>query len=289
MVLLMTLCLCFGCSTMRFVSHIFSGKEPVIAQRVKVLAFIDQTHLGIHLGPETTARFVSGLKKDPHISLDERPFGLPMPTNLQSPQYGFITPKAFIQRAEALGLNILITGVINPVEVTFKRTGIWPFRKNSRIYGISMVVNVVDADTGALLYTRLESRDVTRHIQEDYGVDQRQLMIELLRKKLPGILKSQISSVSERLRKVPWTGKVLSVDDGVVRIDGGQDLGLKPGYVFQVFSRGELIQSENGMSYPVLGPRAGTIEVTSVGESHAEAKAVSGGPFQIGQIVRLED
>lgn len=287
--LVAVLCLCFGCSTVRSVSHIFTAKEPVLAKRVKVLTFIDQTHLGAHLGAEITSRFVSGLQKTPHISLDENSFGLPMPTDVQSPQYGFITPKAFIQRAGALGLNILITGVINPVEVTFKRTGIWPFRKNSRVYGISLVVNVVDVDSGALLYTRLESRKVTRHIQEDYGVDERQLMLELVREKLPGILKSEINGISERLEGIPWTGKILSVEDGITRIDGGQDVGVKQGYVFRVFSRGKVIQSESGMSYPVRGSKAGTIEVTSVGEKDAEAKTVSGGPFEAGQTIRLED
>jgi hypothetical protein len=288
LMLLAALGLAAGCAGLNVFKGFTKG-DAVLVKRVKVLPFIDDTHLGSHLGETFTAEFVSRLRRAaPLAFLDERPLGLSLQTDMKSPEFGIITPMTFIQKAEELGINVLITGVVNPIDVTTRRKGIWPFRKNRRYYEISMVINAVDVSTGALLYTKVE-KDEGRVPEDTEGVqDRKGYMISLIKKSMSGILKRQVSEISDILSETPWTGKILGVDGKDIRIGGGQDVGIKTGHAFQVFSRGELIRSQDGESYPVRGHKVGKIVVTSSGEREALARPLSGGPFEVGQMIRLE-
>lgn len=283
-----TLGFILGCSTTHSLVKVFGSSEPVIAKRVKVVPFIDETHLGAHLGGEFTAGFVSRIRNMPSVILYEKPLGLSMPADLKSPRFGIVTPKNFIRKAEELGLNVLITGVLNPVDVTLRRSGIWPFRKNTRFYKVSMVVNLIDVSTGAVLFTRLESREFSGS-EEEYADNEKAFMTELVKDHMPEILKKQVSVVSDVLARIPWIGKIISAEGQAIRMNGGRDVGIKQGYVFQVFSSGEWIQSLNGQSYPVRSQKVGEIEVVSLGDNDAIARPLSGGPFAIGQEIRIKD
>ena len=287
LVLLITLGFLWGCSTNHSLLKGLYSSEPLLAKRVKVIPFIDETHLGGHLAGEFTAEFLSRIRKMPFIILDEKPFGLSMPENMKSPRFGIVTPKGFIRKAEERGLNILITGVLNPVDVTTKRTGIWPFRSNTRFYKISMVVNLIDVSTGTVLFTRLESKKVSGS-EEDYADNEKEYMTELVKDRLPEILKKQVWAISDVLGGIPWIGKVLSSEGKTVTINGGRDIGIKEGYVFQVFSYGKWVTSMSGRPYPVRSQKVGKIEIVSVGEKKSVARPLSGGPFAIGQAILLE-
>jgi hypothetical protein len=287
LILLATLSLTMGCGLARTVFKGFSNDNAVLAKRVKVLSFLDQTHLGAHLGEDLTAKFVSRLRARPLILLDERPLGVSLQTDLKSPQFGIVTPDAVITKAAELGINMLITGVLNPIDVTTRRTGIWPFRKTRRFYEVSMVINMVEVNTGALLYTKMEKHEGSVPEDAEDIQDEKGFMIGLIRKGMTRILKDQVADISEILSEKPWTGKILAMDDKVIHIGGGRDVGIRPGFVFKVFSLGELVHSQSGDAYPVLGREVGKIEVTSSGERGAVARPLSGGPFEVGQMIRL--
>ncbi|OPX38379.1 MAG: hypothetical protein B1H13_11460 [Desulfobacteraceae bacterium 4484_190.3] len=80
-------------------------------------------------------------------------------------------------------------------------------------------------------------------------------MTELVKDHLPKILKKQVSAITDVLENMPWIGKVLSTEDKTVRVNGGRDVGMKEGFVFEVYSYG---------------------------------KPLSGGPFTIGQVILLK-
>jgi len=286
-VLLIALGTLWGCSSTHSLLKKIRSSEPVLAKRVKVLPFLDETHLGGNLGNAFTREFVSKMRKIPFVILDEKPFDLSMPDNMKSPRFGIVTPKDFILKAEERGLNILITGVLNPVDVTSKRTGIWPFRGNAHFYEISVVVNLIDVSTGAVLFTRLESKKVSGS-EEEYADNEKQFMTELIKDHMPKILKKQVSAITDVLEGIPWIGKVLSAEDKAVRVNGGRNVGIKKGYVFEVFSYGKWISAMNGRPYPVRSQKVGEIEIVSVGDEEAVARPLSGGPFTIGQVILLK-
>ncbi len=286
-VLLISVALC-GCSSSRSLLKRIHSSEPVLAKRVKVVPFLDETHLGANLGEVFTGEFVAKIKKIPSVILDEKPFELTMPENMKSPRFGIVTPKDFITKAEERGLNILITGVVNPVDVTVKRTGIWPFRKNTRFYEISAVVNLIDVTSGAVLFTRLESKTY-KGSGDEYAENTKEFTVELVRSHLPEILKKQVSEVSDVIEGLPWIGKVIASEDTSIRVNGGRDVGMKEGYVFRVFSQGKWIKGMNERPYPVRSREVGEIEVISLGAREATAKPVSGGPFAVGEVILLKN
>jgi hypothetical protein len=277
----------WGCSTNRsFWSGIGRG-ESVLAKRAAVVPFMNETHLGSDLGHECTAEFLAKLGKIPSVILDEKPFDLSTQHDLKSPRFGIVTPKDLIQKAEQHGLNLLITGVLNPVDITTGRTGIWPFRKNTRFYTVSLVVNLIEVNTGAVLLTRLES-ETFHGPDEEFADSEKEFMIELIKNHLPDILKKQIGAISDVLDRTPWIGKVLSGGDKAVRINGGRDIGVENGQVFLVFSYGKWVPSLSGRPYPVRSKTVGEIEVVSVGDKESVARPLSGGPFAAGQVILLK-
>jgi hypothetical protein len=279
----------WGCSSNHFLLTELHTSNPVLAKRVEVVPFIDETHLGGGLGAKFTEEFVSRLKKIPSVVLVEKPLDVSKPSDdMKSPRFGIVTPKDYIRKAEDRGMNILITGVLNPIDVTMKRAGIWPFRKNSYFQEISMVVNLIDLSSGAVMFTRLESKTYSSS-EEDFIGNEKQFMEELMNKHMPEIVKKEVSAISDVLEDIPWVGKVLSVEGDTIRVDGGQDIGVKGGQVFRVFSQGESVPSLSGRLYPVRSKEVGRIEIVSVGDTDSVAKPVSGGPFAAGQPILLKD
>ncbi len=286
-VLLIPLFFFWGCGTTHSLLKGISRGKPLLAKRVAVVPFIDETHLEGHLGGEFTAEFVSRIRKIPSVILDERPFDVSIQRDMKSPRFGIVTPKGLIQKAEERGLNLLITGVLNPVDITTRRTGIWPFRKNTRFYGISLVVNLIEVNTGAVLFTRLDSKTFSGS-EEEFADSEKEFMTELVKNHMPDILKNQVSAISDVLERTPWIGKVLSGGDKNIRINGGRDVGIEKGQVFLVFSHGKWVPSLSGRPYPVRSHMVGEIEVVSVGDEESVARPLSGGPFAIGQVILLK-
>jgi hypothetical protein len=279
----------WGCSSNHFLLTEFHTSSPLLAKRVEVVPFIDETHLAGGLGAKFTEEFLSRIRKIPSVVLTEKPLGLSKASDdMKSPRFGIVTPKDYILKAEERGLNVLITGVLNPIDVTMRRTGIWPFRKNTYFQEISVVVNLIDLSSGAVMLTRLESKTFSSSEEEFVGNEQ-EFMEELVNKHMPEILKKEVSAISDVLEEIPWVGKVLSVEGDTIRVNGGRDVGLKEGQLFRVFSQGESVPSLSGRLYPVRSKEVGRIEIVSVGDTDAVARPVSGGPFAIGQPILLKD
>ena len=81
---------------------------------------------------------------------------------------------------------------------------------------------------------------------------------------LAEMVENQASAITEVLKEEPWSGKILSVDGKLLVINAGRDVGLITGSLFEVFGKGESIQSVNGRSYYLLGPKMGEIKTTRV-------------------------
>jgi hypothetical protein len=89
--------------------------------------------------------------------------------------------------------------------------------------------------------------------------------------------------------KEPWTGQILSVENGMIKINGGEDVGVRPDQLFTVFARGESITCRVGRSFDILGKKIGEIKTTSIMEKHSLAVPVAKGSFLAGQTVRTND
>lgn len=275
-----------GCSTTKFVVDKIVTNAPDLKKRGMIAPLVDQAEFGRERTAQIAANFVELLKESPHLLLFQDPQGIPSGTGSKSPEFGIVIPPDLVKRAQDLGMNALIIGVLNPLEATTRKTGIWPFRDISRIIEISMTVNIVDTASGCLYLTELDSEEMDFLIDELPGRDENEVIDQIIEAKMPRILKRQSAAVIESLVKEPWTGKILAVENGMIKINGGEDVGVRPDQLFTVFARGESITCRAGRSFDILGKKIGKIKTTSIMEKHSLAAPVAEGSFLAGQTIR---
>ena len=102
------------------------------------------------------------------------------------------------------------------------------------------------------------------------------------------LLDREAAAVKRALGDHPWAGKIMSVDGEKVMISAGNDVGVVPGDIFEVFERGEPLRSATGTHIFLLGQKIGEIKVTEVKEEYSAAAPVSTAKLQAGEIIRLK-
>lgn len=205
-------------------------------------------------------------------------------------QYDFNVPTSpeIFKKAEDLGINALVTGVLYQVETRTAKKGIWPFRKYVRVFEIFMSVNVQDVISRVLLLSSLESREIPVKLDETDGRKDEDFAEQVMKEAMAGILKKQAAAVSKALAESPFTGRILAVEPDGITINIGKATGLKPGKYFEVFGRGETILSGNGQTITLLGNRIGEIKVTSVMEKYSLAVPEGEGDYLPGLAIRYK-
>jgi hypothetical protein len=300
-----------GCSTTKDLYHTVMPGDTYteLKKRVLLLPFTDQADLG----PENVENFTSGLitllDKKGHFLIIRPEKPIPTSTKIRSPGYGILIDPKQAEWAEEMGMNVLLTVVIPPFEVQTEKKGIWPFRKFRRMLEMSMVVNALDVTNGTLLLTHLESQRIKLPDPDELEVDEFDLSLDekeiktrfsqsykpseinqnKLNKAWSDIIKEQASAITEALGKQPWSGRILSVDSQNILINAGQDVGLKQGTLFDVFSQGGTIVSTTGRTFNLLGRKVGEIKVVETMAQQAWAVPSEGGPFIPGQVIQSKD
>ncbi|MFH1489828.1 MAG: hypothetical protein ABII06_13080 [Pseudomonadota bacterium] len=289
-----------GCGTVKSVytsvndrlfNPLYKKATPVkdgLKKRLLILPIIDQASLGDIKTEELTDRFLKFFEEDGNFLIhrtQKTPYGN---TALGSPQFGIIVDPNIAKRAEELGMNVLVTAVLNPFEVHTERWGFWPVQRKKRELEISMSINVLDITNGTLFLTKQVTRK--RKLPKD-GDEKTEKVAddEVLHKILPDILSEQASAVIKELKNHPWSGRVLSAGPKNIIISAGKDVGLDIGRVFDVFERGEAIRSVEGGSLFLLGEKVGEIKIIQIMEKYASAVPLSGAQFKAGQVIKIKN
>jgi hypothetical protein len=276
----------FGCGVTISVIQKRTPNNSYLKKRVLVLPPIDRAELQSEWRAQIAANILELLGKSPHLLPYAPPKDLPLPSGATPSEFGVVNHPDLVKLAEDMNMNVLITGVLNPIEIV-EKTKTWPFRREFRTYEISMFMNVVDVTNGCLCLNKLVSKNVAFRLEKAKNANKTEIIDQALQKAIPHILKEQSSAITEKLKEAPWTGRILAVNDGAIKINAGKDVGVRPDQVFTVFAQGEPITCLSGKSFDLLGKKAGEIKATSIMEDHALAVAVSGGPFSAGQIIKL--
>ena len=166
--------------------------------------------------------------------------------------------------------------------------GIWPFWKTKQKVDISLLVNAVDVINGGFLHSHLESVESEASSSGEGEERKSTLKRTTLEEVLSEIIENQAEVITEELRAHPWRSRVTSVDAEGLFVDGGSDIGLENGSVFEVYETKDSIQSLDGRNLPLLGDKVGEIKVVKVLASSVEATPLTGGPFEVGQVVQIK-
>lgn len=284
--------LCFllaGCTTTRWFYQKVVPEKAGLKKKVLVTSFINQADYGKERVEELTARFLGLLKKEDNFIVETSQSSLLLPDNSRSLRFGIVIDTDQAKRADEMGVNVFITVVLNPHEVSQKKTGIWPFRKFSREMEMSMVVNAFDVTNGTLFLTHLQSgRTSLPWIPFEEEVTKPEIDEKAFQKVWSEILDKQISTLVEVLKSQPWSGRIMSVQSDKVLIRAGKDIGVTAGSTFEVFGPGEAIRAEGGRPLHFLGAKIGEIKALEVMGDYSIAIPAEGSGFATGQIIRIK-
>jgi len=215
-------------------------------------------------------------------------------TGFESPQItskssglGVYTDPVIIKKAEEMGMNTLVSLVLEPIIYTAEKGLIWPFNEVKAEYGISILVNAVDLTSGTVVYSFKESNTIKMGEVPEGQETPVPLDTMTLDEVLYALQKKQASALSGVLSSQPWKGKI-ALDQGRIKINGGTDIGITPGSVFEVFNKGEGAKSLSGTSYYAGGAKAGEIKVTEVTGDHSFATPIGEKDFEDGLTIALK-
>lgn len=286
-----------GCSTTKSVFEAISPKAVAekilptksgLKKRVMVLPLLDDAHLGSGRAAETSASLIKLLRKSPYLLVYQAPESIPLPEGGKHIKLGMLTNPELIKRAKDLDINALVSGTINPIEITTKKTAFytWPFRKTLKNYDVSVIIYVADVQDGTIYMINRESEEMAFREDKLKDQDKGKIIDKVLKKAMPRILKRQSKAVTRGLAREPWSGRILSIENNSIMINAGSEVGVKPGQEFTVFGQGETISCKDGKTLKILGKKLGKIKVTSIMEKHSLAAPVGKGEYSEGQVVR---
>jgi len=262
--------------------------EADLKKRVMIFPFVDQAGVGPEMTKKLSDEFYTHLKETPNLLMYNPPDGVFSTQAMESPQYGVVTSSKLVDIAEDMGMNALIIGVLNPVEIEVHKTGIWPFDSWKRLYTVSVAINVIQTASKTLIYTDVATEEYDMSLEECEQLDQAAYIRKITLEALPDLINDLGSTLDYMVSDEPWTGRIVAVDGDTIMINAGKEVGLDGEAVFNVFSVGESVSSGTGRTILLLGENVGEIKVTSAMEKHSLAEPVNGGPFQAKQFIRLK-
>jgi hypothetical protein len=280
-----------GCGTTRKLYRSFTPDKSELKKRVFVLPVVDQAELGGEKVESITSRLVAALTKDGNVVTAANPNPEVSAENTKSLRYGIVVEPAQAKKAAQMGMNVLLTALISPIDFSSRKVGIWPFRKVRHEGEISMVVNAFDLVTGTLFLSHPESKKLRAEVdifdEEEEDVPTKpEIDSKALEKALAQIVDIQAALVSDALKEQPWSGKILSAKGDKITISAGRDVGVTEGQVFEVYGQGEPIRSADGSFVAPLGLKLGEIKVIEVEENKAVATPLASSLFVAGQVIR---
>ncbi len=297
-IILMFILCSAGCSTLKSVygdrfhiqrskprdtSH---GDSSGLRKKVLVAPLINMAGLKDEKAAALTESLAGLLKKDSTLIITTlKEFESPQSTT-SSADMGVTADPALIKKAGDMGMNILVTSVLEPLNYTADKGVIWPFNKFKGEYEVSMVVNAVDVTSGTVIFSFRESEkiDMGKVAEEDKKAVP--LAEETLDEVISGLQGRHTSALLDVLAGRAWRGKITR-DGEKIRISGGRDIGITVGNVFEVFGNPEPVKSIGSRDYYTEGQKAGEIRVTDVMEDHSFAVPIGEGIVD-GQIITLK-
>ncbi len=271
-ILILLLSLNVGCGTTQSFIKIFKSDIPYLKKKVMVFPPIDLSGLPAGKAAQTTANLVEMLKQSPQLSIYTPPKGWALPMEIKKPRFGvaYYNPE-IAEMAKSKNMNALLAAFLPPIEQSKGRAGIWPFRYDTEVYTLTIVINVMDVTNGCLYLTEFSFKEVAFSIDEVESLSKDEILNRIVEEGMPEILEHQAIAVIKELSSEPWTGRILDIRNGSLMINAGKDAGVLPGHLFTVYGQGESLSCNTGRTVHLLGEKIGKIKAASVMEEHTVA------------------
>ncbi|MBW2083141.1 MAG: hypothetical protein JRI39_08640 [Deltaproteobacteria bacterium] len=282
--LLLSAWLLYGCGLTSFVAHPFGGHKTALKKRLMVTPLVDQAGLGQQVTDSLYQDLIRALSIKARVIIVESHDATYTQQSQAGISYGIRPDESLLSKAREMGINAVLTGIISPIEKEERLRGIWPFRKAVSHYSLALVFNLVDPQNGTVILSNMESGGTSIDLGEEEFTEKSWILEELKQEVLPKLLKKSIEPLKEALESERWEGKILAVDHQI-RINAGADVGVEPGYRFDVYGGSEVVRAKDGRQFLVSWQKVGSIRVTQVDKNTSVAEPIEGKGFEPGQKI----
>jgi hypothetical protein len=268
---------------------VIPGEEDGFRKRILVVSVINRAGIKEEEARRITSSFAELLRENKGLLVNLL-YDVDTPdSDLSSPQHGIVIDPELVRKAELMGMDMLISTTLDPFDIRIKKSGIWPFRKMKKQIDISISMNLVDVTYGTLILADTKTTRIKADYNAAEGEDNRwDVNYEVLDEELESILDDYASEISDNLDSHLWTGKIILLEDRTAIINGGKDIGVTGGGIFEVFDKGTPIRSSEGKDYFYLGPKVAEVRADEVMESYTVVVPVNDEQLIEGQLVRLK-
>lgn len=253
-----------GCAGAGSVIKAISPGKAYPKKRVLALLLKDQAGFSAKTLEKLSSDFVNHLRASPLLVVFEPSSAFKPEENSTGYKGPDAIPLSALRKASDMGMQAVVSVRINALEITTRKKGIWPFRRVKKTYRAGVLLDIFDTSTSTLAESGLMEDEISVRVEEDSDQDIKEIMERLSSEIMPRLFLKQAKAAMKRLASIPWSGRVLAFKDRQIEINGGEDVGLKPGDILDVFSRGEDIISGNGRPVNLLGRKLGYARIESV-------------------------
>lgn len=157
---------------------------------------------------------------------------------------------------------------------------------------VAVILRIIDSTTGQVLDSvRVEGEAKAGGMKIGLGIKGVDIGTEGFKKTPLGkatqiAIDNAVVKIAEKLEKIPFEGRIIKSENGVIYTNIGHRNGADVGSVFSVYSLGEeVVDPETGESLGSERTKAGSIKITSLEEKFSKAAADAGGNFQAGMVL----
>lgn len=191
------------------------------------------------------------------------------------------------QKGKVIPAQILVTGNITEFQENTQGGG-----QGLNIHGITIggaksdahvavIVQIIDSTTGEILDSQrveglADASAFTIGYSGSFSLGSSSFKKTPLGKAVQIAIDRAVVYISDKLGKLPWQGRVVTVKDGLVYVNAGSDAGIVQGETFIVCRKGEsLIDPETGMDLGAEKTKIGDIIISEVQPKFSKAKILS--------------
>ena len=204
------------------------------------------------------------------------------------------------QTGKAIPAQILIKGQITEFEENtsgggqgFSIRGVSLGTKKSSAH-VAVIIQLIDSTTGQILDSqRVEGEaragGMSIGYTGNFSLSSSNFAKTPLGKAVQMAIDRAVVYISDKLSDVPWQGKVVTIKDGLVFINAGEDTNVKAGDTFKVLREGEaLIDPDTGMNLGSETTKLADVKIVEVQPKFSKAKieGAANGEIAAGDIVK---
>lgn len=204
------------------------------------------------------------------------------------------------KKGKAIPAQILIKGKITEFEENtsgggqgFSIKGISLGTKKSTA-SIAVIIQLIDSTTGEVIDSKrvegeARSGGLSIGYSGSFDLSSSNFKKTSLGKAVQMAIDRAVEHISKKLSKIPWKGKVVTLKEGIVFINAGENANVQVGDTFQVLREGEeLIDPDTGIDLGSEATKLADIKVTDVQPKFSKAKieGAAGVEIAAGDLIR---